>query len=87
MSREEGDGGRYKDESVTNMHSLFLLGPRCLYRMLPGLTQNYPLCSEIIHEARARVMGDPLSERSWNLARLVLQKMSDEHVPLISTEL
>lgn len=55
--------------------------------MLPGLTQNYPLCSEIIHEARARVMGDPLSERSWNLARLVLQKMSDEHVPLISTEL
>lgn len=55
--------------------------------MLPGLTQNYPLCSEIIHKARARVMGDPLSERSWNLARLVLQKMSDEHVPLISTEL
>ena len=45
---------------------------------LRGLTPNYPLCAEVVHEARARVQADPASARSWNLAWLVLTRMRDE---------
>lgn len=48
---------------------------------LRGMTRNYPLCSEIIHEAHTRALGGPLAGRSWNLAWLILQEMREEYVP------
>lgn len=48
---------------------------------LRGMTRNYPLCSEMIHEAHTRALAGPLAGRSWNLAWLVLQEMREEYVP------
>lgn len=48
---------------------------------LRGLTRDYPICSAIIYAAEMRVRSDPDSNRSWNLAWLLLRKMiSDDLV-------
>ncbi|TDZ20187.1 hypothetical protein Cob_v006989 [Colletotrichum orbiculare MAFF 240422] len=43
-----------------------------------GLTPNYPLCAEIIYDAQALVHDDPESNRSWNLAWLILDKIEKQ---------
>jgi hypothetical protein len=45
---------------------------------LRGLTRNYPFCGDIVQEAHSRVVADPDSNRSWNLAWLCLIKMRDD---------
>ena len=45
---------------------------------LRGLTRSYPICSDIIYAAEVRVRSDPDSNRSWNLAWLLLRKMIGE---------
>lgn len=45
---------------------------------LRGLTTNYPISGDIVRDAYARVREDPNSNRSWNLAWLVLMKMKDD---------
>lgn len=45
---------------------------------LRGLSPNYPFCAELVSEARRRVLADPESNRSWNLAWLCLTKMKEE---------
>lgn len=46
---------------------------------LLSLTRNYPFCTDIIHEAHSRVVEDPASNRSWNLAWLILAKVQTEY--------
>lgn len=45
---------------------------------LRGLTPSYPFSGDVIPDALARVRADPESNRSWNLAWLVLVKIRDE---------
>ncbi|KAK8043473.1 hypothetical protein PG993_005903 [Apiospora rasikravindrae] len=45
---------------------------------LRGLSRNYPFCAELVSEARRRVLADPESNRSWNLAWLCLVKMQED---------
>ncbi|SPO00262.1 uncharacterized protein DNG_03107 [Cephalotrichum gorgonifer] len=45
---------------------------------LRGLTRSYPFSADVLYEARVRVGGDPASNRSWNMAWLVLRKMRDD---------
>lgn len=47
---------------------------------LRGLTTQYPFCGDIVTEARYLVDNDPESNRSWNYAWLVLNKIRDEYV-------
>lgn len=49
-----------------------------LLNELRGLTRNYPFSSECLNEARWLVLNDPESNRSWNVAWLVLTKIMDE---------
>jgi hypothetical protein len=46
-----------------------------LLNELRGLTPNYPFSSECLNEAKAIVVRDPASARSWNYCWLVLVKM------------
>lgn len=45
---------------------------------LRGLTRSYPISGEMVQEAYSRVMNDPESNRSWNLAWLCLMKIRDD---------
>lgn len=45
---------------------------------LRGLTRSYPFSGDVITEAHLRVLGDPESNRSWNLAWLCLMKMRED---------
>lgn len=45
---------------------------------LRTLTPNYPFATGLVREAYARVRQDPFSNRSWNLAWLVLTKMRED---------
>ncbi|KAF7562360.1 hypothetical protein G7046_g1768 [Stylonectria norvegica] len=45
---------------------------------LRGLTRNYPFSGEVVADAYARVLADPQSNRSWNLAWLCLVKMRED---------
>lgn len=45
---------------------------------LRGLTRSYPFSGDVISEAHTRVLIDPESNRSWNLAWLCLMKMKDD---------
>ncbi|KAL0257999.1 hypothetical protein SLS55_007169 [Diplodia seriata] len=45
---------------------------------LRSLTRNYPFSSDCVEEAKRRVYSDPNSNRSWNLAWLVLTKIQSE---------
>ncbi|KAG5976471.1 hypothetical protein E4U55_007337 [Claviceps digitariae] len=45
---------------------------------LRTLTPQYPLATGLVLEAYARVRHDPLSNRSWNLAWLVLTRMKQD---------
>ncbi|KAK8061929.1 hypothetical protein PG994_008295 [Apiospora phragmitis] len=45
---------------------------------LRGLSSDYPFCAELVSEARRRVLADPESNRSWNLAWLCLTKMRED---------
>jgi hypothetical protein len=49
-----------------------------LLNELRGLTRNYPFSSECLDEAKWLVLNDPESNRSWNVAWLVLTKIQDE---------
>ncbi|KAI5456454.1 hypothetical protein BGZ63DRAFT_429103 [Mariannaea sp. PMI_226] len=49
---------------------------------LRGFTISYPISSDILIDAHARVRTDPDSNRSWNLAWLCLMKIkNDELIP------
>lgn len=45
---------------------------------LHGLTPNYPFSGDAITDAHLRVLTDPDSNRSWNLAWLCLVKVRDD---------
>ncbi|CAK7228638.1 hypothetical protein SBRCBS47491_006974 [Sporothrix bragantina] len=45
---------------------------------LRGLTPDYPFSSDLLADAHQRVVTDPLSNRSWNLAWLCLCKIRDD---------
>ncbi|CAK7201589.1 hypothetical protein SEUCBS139899_004297 [Sporothrix eucalyptigena] len=45
---------------------------------LRGLTPNYPFSGDILGDAHQRVVTDPLSNRSWNMAWLCLSKIRDD---------
>lgn len=45
---------------------------------LRGLTRKIPFSSECLDEAKALVVNDPTSVRSWNYCWLVLIKMEKE---------
>lgn len=49
-----------------------------LLNELRGLTRTYPFSSECLDEAKALVVRDPSSIRSWNYCWLVLVKMEKE---------
>ena len=49
-----------------------------LLNELRGLTRNYPFSSECLNEAKWLVLNDPESNRSWNVAWLVLTKIMEE---------
>ena len=49
-----------------------------LLNELRNLTRNYPFSSECLDEAKWLVLNDPESNRSWNVAWLVLTKIQDE---------
>lgn len=49
-----------------------------LLNELRGLTRNYPICGELLDDAKWRVSNDPNSNRSWNYAWLCLAKIGDE---------
>jgi hypothetical protein len=49
-----------------------------LLNELRGLTRSYPFSSECLDEAKWLVLNDPASNRSWNYAWLVLNKILDE---------
>ncbi|OCT50796.1 hypothetical protein CLCR_07626 [Cladophialophora carrionii] len=49
-----------------------------LLNELRGLTKTYPFSSECLDEAKALVVRDPSSTRSWNYCWLVLVKMEKE---------
>ena len=45
---------------------------------LRGLTKRIPFSSECVDEAKALVVSDPESVRSWNFCWLVLVKIEKE---------
>ncbi|ODA76443.1 hypothetical protein RJ55_07712 [Drechmeria coniospora] len=45
---------------------------------LRGLTSRFPFCGDIVREAYGRVRRDPTSNRSWNLAWLVLRRIEED---------
>lgn len=47
---------------------------------LRGLTRTHAFSAACVDEAKRRVYADPESNRSWNLAWLVLRKIGDEYV-------
>ncbi|KAL1894841.1 hypothetical protein Sste5346_005528 [Sporothrix stenoceras] len=50
---------------------------------LRGLTPNYPFSTDLLADAQQRVLTDPLSNRSWNMAWLCLSKIRDDNlIPL-----
>ncbi|KJR86093.1 uncharacterized protein SPSK_02761 [Sporothrix schenckii 1099-18] len=50
---------------------------------LRGLTPNYPFSGDVLADAQQRVLSDPLSNRSWNMAWLCLSKIrNDGLIPL-----
>ncbi|KAF5007907.1 hypothetical protein FDECE_5822 [Fusarium decemcellulare] len=52
---------------------------------LHGLTRNFPFSGEIVSESHSRVINDPLSNRSWNLAWLCLMKIKEDGlIPLFA---
>ncbi|KAH0846632.1 hypothetical protein AYO21_11457 [Fonsecaea monophora] len=51
-----------------------------LLNELRGLTRTYPFSSECLDEAKAMVVRDPSSTRSWNYCWLVLVKMEKENL-------
>ena len=56
----------------------YYVSSHSLLTELRSLTRNYPFSSQCIEEAKRRVYADPESNRSWNLAWLVLVKMRNE---------
>ncbi|KAJ2897142.1 hypothetical protein MKZ38_004960 [Zalerion maritima] len=49
---------------------------------LRGLTPNYPFCGDVVADAHGRVVADQNSNRSWNLAWLILAKVqTDSMIP------
>ncbi|EFQ97234.1 hypothetical protein MGYG_00276 [Nannizzia gypsea CBS 118893] len=51
-----------------------------LLNELRSLTKDYPFSSECLDEAKALVLQDPSSSRSWNYCWLVLQKIHDQQL-------
>jgi hypothetical protein len=47
---------------------------------LRALTRSCPFSSHCVEEAKRRVYADPESNRSWNLAWLVLRKIKDDQL-------
>lgn len=58
----------------------YYVSSRGLLTELRALTQSYPFSSHCIEKAKRRVYADPESNRSWNLAWLVLKKIKDDQL-------
>ncbi|KAF3490662.1 uncharacterized protein GIQ15_00179 [Arthroderma uncinatum] len=57
---------------------LYYVNSNNLLSELRSLTKDYPFSSECLDEAKALVIQDPASSRSWNYCWLVLQKIQDQ---------
>lgn len=53
----------------------YYVSSHSLLTELRALTRSYPFSSHCVEEAKRRVYADPESNRSWNLAWLVLRKI------------
>ncbi|KAF2136557.1 uncharacterized protein K452DRAFT_329632 [Aplosporella prunicola CBS 121167] len=60
----------------------FYVNSQGLLIELRGFTRNYPFSSECVDEAKRRVYLDPESNKSWNLAWLVLRKIQTDQLIL-----
>ncbi|OAA60225.1 hypothetical protein SPI_05349 [Niveomyces insectorum RCEF 264] len=77
----EADAAAFQEPMTAAWHH-YVTSNQCLSE-LRGLTPNYPFCGEILADAQQRVLGDPSSNRSWNLAWLCLTKICDDNlIPL-----
>lgn len=56
----------------------YYVGSQQFMTELRGLTPNYPFCGDIITDAQNRVLSEDISNRSWNLAWLILAKIQTE---------
>lgn len=56
----------------------YYVSSNSLLTELRGLTRTHPFSSHVVEEAKRRVYADEASNRSWNLAWLVLRKTVDE---------
>ncbi|KAK8132291.1 hypothetical protein PG999_000464 [Apiospora kogelbergensis] len=78
---ENEEDSRAFQTPMTQAWSYYVTTSQQFLTELRGLSPNYPFCAELVSEARRRVLEDPESNRSWNLAWLCLTKMQDEYVP------
>jgi hypothetical protein len=58
----------------------YYVSSHSLLTELRALTRDYPFSSHCVEEAKRRVYADPNSNRSWNLAWLVLRKIKDDQL-------
>ncbi|KAK3396666.1 hypothetical protein B0T20DRAFT_358728, partial [Sordaria brevicollis] len=67
----------FQSPMTTAFHN-YVVTTQSLLVELRGLTPSYPFSSQIIPLAVQMVQSDPDSDRSWNLAWLVLNKILGE---------
>lgn len=58
----------------------YYVSSHSLLTELRSLTRSYPFSSHCVEEAKRRIYADPESNRSWNLAWLVLRKIKDDQL-------
>ena len=74
---ENQDDARRFQEPMTAAWLHYVTSNQLLIE-LRGLTPDYPFAGAILADAHSRVVTDPLSNRSWNMAWLCLCKIRDE---------
>lgn len=58
----------------------YYVSSRSLLTELRALTRSYPFSLHCVEEAKRRAYADPESNRSWNLAWLVLRKIKTDQL-------
>ncbi|KAK3372702.1 hypothetical protein B0H63DRAFT_454007 [Podospora didyma] len=76
-SCENAEDAQAFQEPMTSAWAYYVNSNQMLSELV-GLTPDYPFCGDIISYAQALVRSDPESNRSWNLAWLVLTRIRDE---------
>ncbi len=64
-------------EAMTNAWAHYVNSNNLLSE-LRGMTKNYPFSSACLDAAKAKVIEDPESTRSWNYCWLILTKIESE---------